>query len=83
MLTFEEFREAVVKSLKKIMKTNQIILGDDEQFGDLGLDSLASFSLIVEVEHAFGIDLGELDLEDANTLRLFYDKVVNAVEESK
>lgn len=82
MLTFEEFRDAVKNSLKKIMKKDEIVLGDDEDFGDFGVDSLSSFSLVLEIESAFGVDLGELDLQDANTLKLFYDKVVTAIEET-
>jgi acyl carrier protein len=84
MFTFEEFRDKVKSSIKKIMKKkDEVVIGDDEDFSDYGLDSLSSFSLVLEIESAFGIDLGELDLEDSNTIRLFYNKTLEIIEESQ
>jgi acyl carrier protein len=83
MFTFDEFRDAVKKGIKKVLKKDEVNIGDNEDFGDYGLDSLTSFSLVLEVESSLGIDLGELDLDDANTITLFYDKAVKIIEGSE
>ncbi len=81
MFTFEEFREAVKEGIKKVLKKDEVIIGDDEDFGDYGLDSLAGISLVLEVEKYLNIDLGEFDIDEANTIRLFHDKAVRVLEE--
>lgn len=82
MFTRDEFREAVKASIKKVLKKkDEVIIGDDDDFGDYGLDSLTGISLVLEVETYLDIDLGEFDIDEANTINLFHDKVVRVLEE--
>jgi acyl carrier protein len=81
MFTQEEFREAVITGIKKVLKRAEVTIGDDEDFGDYGLDSLSGISLVLEVERALDIELGEFDIDDANTINLFYAKVKRVLEE--
>ena len=82
MFTLDEFREAVKASIKKVLKKkDEVIIGDDDDFGDYGLDSLTGISLVLEVETYLDIDLGEFDIDEANTINLFHDKVVRVLEE--
>jgi acyl carrier protein len=81
MFTLDEFREAVKAGIKKVLKKEEVIIGDDEDFGDYGLDSLAGISLVLEVEKYLDIDLGEFDIDEANTIKLFYAKAVRVMEE--
>jgi acyl carrier protein len=62
MFTLDEFREAVKAGIKIVLKKkDDVVLGDDEDFEDYGLDSLAGISLVLEVEKYLNIDLGEYD----------------------
>ena len=79
--TLDEFRDAVKAAIKKLLKKDEVIIDDDEDFGDYGLDSLTGMSLVIEVENALDIDLGEFDIEDANTVKLFFEKAKRTVEE--
>lgn len=81
MFTLDEFRDAVKAGIKKLLKKDEVVLGDDEDFGDYGLDSLTGISLVLEVESALNIDLGEFDIEEANTINLFYEKAVRTLQE--
>ena len=81
MFTLDEFRDAVKAGIKKLLKKDEVVLGDDEDFGDYGLDSLTGISLVLEVESALDIDLGEFDIEEANTINLFYEKAVRTLQE--
>jgi acyl carrier protein len=81
MFTLDEFRSAVVAGIKKLTKVDEVIIGDDEDFGDYGLDSLTGISLVLEVESALGEDFGEFDIDDANTINLFFAKAKKIVEE--
>ncbi|MFT4823414.1 MAG: acyl carrier protein [Halioglobus sp.] len=82
MFTLDEFRDATKAGIKKVLKKKEeIVLGDDDDFGDYGLDSLTGISLVLEVESALDIDLGEFDIDEANTIKLFYAKVVRVLEE--
>jgi acyl carrier protein len=83
MFTFEEFRDAVKEGMKKVMDQDEVTIEDTEDFGDYGLDSLTSMGLVVEIESSLGIDLGEFNLDDANTITLFYNAAVKIVEESE
>ncbi len=75
MFTLDEFREAVKVGIKKVLKkTEDVVISDDEDLGDYGLDSLAGISLVLEVEKSLDIDLGEFDIDEANTINLFYAK---------
>ena len=82
MFTQDEFRDAVKAGIKKVLKKkDEVDIGDDEDFGDYGLDSLTGISLVLEVESYLDIDLGEFDIDEANTITLFYDKVLRTLEE--
>ena len=81
MFTFEEFRDAVKEGIKKVMNQDEVIIEDTEDFGDYGLDSLTSMGLVIEIESSLGIDLGEFNLDDANTITLFDNAAVKIVEE--
>lgn len=82
MFTKDEFRAAAKAGIKKVLKKNEDVeIGDDEDFGDYGLDSLTGISLVLEVENNLDIDLGEFDIDEANTMNLFYAKVIRTLEE--
>ena len=82
MFTLDEFRDAVKVGIKKVLKKkDEVVIGDDEDFGDYGLDSLAGISLVLEVEKHLDIDLGEFDIDEANTINLFYAKAKGVLEE--
>ena len=82
MFTLGEFREATKAGIKKVLKKkDEVIIGDDDDLEDYGLDSLAGISLVLEVESALDIDLGEFDIDEANTINLFYAKVKRVLEE--
>jgi acyl carrier protein len=51
-----------------------VSIGDDEEFSNAGLDSLDSMNLVLEVESITGLNFGEFDLSDANTIDDFYRK---------
>jgi acyl carrier protein len=82
MFTLDEFREAVKVGIKKVLKKKEEVeITDDEDLGDYGLDSLAGICLVLEVEKYLDIDLGEFDIDEANTINLFYAKVKRVLEE--
>ncbi len=82
MFTLDEFREATKVGIKKVLKKKEEVeIGDDDNFEDYGLDSLAGMSLVLEVESYMGIDLGEFDIDEANTISLFYTKAKRTLEE--
>ena len=82
MFTLDEFREAVKVGIKKVLKKKEeVIIGDNQDFGDYGLDSLAGISLVLEVEKTLDIDLGEFDIDEATTIKLFYAKAIQVLEE--
>jgi len=83
MFTLDEFREVVIEGIKKHTNVDHLDIGDDEDMGDHGVDSLTGFNLVLELEAAFGIDLGEFDIDEANTINLLYEKVKRTVEESE
>jgi acyl carrier protein len=82
MFTLDEFREAVKVGIKKVLKKkDDVVIGDDDDLEDYGLDSLAGISLVLEVESYLNIELGEFDIDEANTISLFYAKVIRVLEE--
>lgn len=70
----DEFRSAVVEGIKRVKSMEPVSIADDEQFTDAGLDSLDSMNLVLEVEAITGLNFGEFDLKDANTINEFYAK---------
>ena len=82
MFTLDEFREAVKFGIKIVLKKkDEVVIGDDEDFSDYGLDSLTGISLVLEVEKYLDIDLGEFDIDEASTINLFYAKAKKTIEE--
>lgn len=74
MSSKEEFRNAVIEGIKRVKSLDSVSIADDEQFSDAGLDSLDSMNLVLEVEAITGLNFGEFDLSDANTIDEFYRK---------
>lgn len=74
MVSKEEFRKAVIEGVKRVRDLESIDMRDDESFSDVGLDSLDGMNLVLEVETILGINLGEFDLKEANTINSFYEK---------
>lgn len=74
MITKEEFRHAVIEGIKQVKSIDEVAIGDDEDFQLAGLDSLDSMNLVLEVETSTGLNFGEFDLKDANTINDFYAK---------
>jgi acyl carrier protein len=71
MFSKEQFRDAMIEGIKRVR--------DDENFSDVGLDSLDGMNLVLEVETLLGINLGEFDLKGAGTINDFYTKAKEAV----
>lgn len=80
MVSKEEFRKAVIEGVKRVRDLESIDMRDDESFSDVGLDSLDGMNLVLEVETILGINLGEFDLKEANTINSFYEKVRQILE---
>ena len=79
MFSKDQFRDAVIEGIKRVRDVSELKIRDDENFSDVGLDSLDGMNLVLEVETLLGISLGEFDLKGANTINSFYDKVKEAV----
>lgn len=74
MLEKVRFRQSVKESIKRVKELDDIQIDDDETFADFGLDSLDGMDMVLNVEADLGIDLGEFDLGEANTINRFYEK---------
>ena len=74
MTSKEEFKAAVIEGIKRVKSMDSIQIRDDEEFSHAGLDSLDSMNLVLEVEAITGLNFGEFDLSDANTIDDFYKK---------
>ena len=72
MFSKDEFRNAVIEGLKRVRGEDEIAIRDDENFSNIGLDSLDGMNLVLELETLLGINLGEFDLRSANTIDAFY-----------
>jgi len=79
MFSKDQFRDAVIEGIKRVRDVSDIKLRDDENFTDVGLDSLDGMNLVLEVESILGINLGEFDLKGAGTINDFYEKAKEAV----
>ncbi len=80
MVSKEEFRAAVIEGIKRVRDVESISVRDDESFSNVGLDSLDGMNLVLEVETILGINLGEFDLKEANTINGFYEKARHILE---
>lgn len=74
MISKDEFRKAVIEGIKTVTEKDSVEIRDDEDFNSVGLDSLDGMNLVLEVEARTGIDFGELDLAEANSIDAFYQK---------
>lgn len=74
MITKNEFREAVIEAIKRIKGVQQVDLANDENFSNAGLDSLDAMDLVLQVEAITGLNFGELNAAEANTIDAFYKK---------
>jgi Phosphopantetheine attachment site. len=74
MISKDDFRSAVIAGIKTVKSVDAVSIGDDEEFSNAGLDSLDSMNLVLEVESITGLNFGEFNLSDANTINEFYGK---------
>jgi acyl carrier protein len=74
MISKDDFRNAVIAGIKTVKSADAASIGDDEEFSNAGLDSLDSMNLVLEVESITGLNFGEFNLSDANTINEFYAK---------
>jgi acyl carrier protein len=74
MITKNEFREAIIEGIKRIKGVEHVDLADDEDFSNAGLDSLDAMDLVLQVEAITGLNFGELNAAEANTVDAFYRK---------
>jgi acyl carrier protein len=74
VISKDEFRAAVIEGIRRVKTIDQVAILDDETFTQAGLDSLDSMNLVLEVENITGLNFGEFDLSDANTINDFYRK---------
>lgn len=75
MITKTEFREAVIEGIKRVKGIDHVDIADDENFSHAGLDSLDAMDLVLQVEAITGLNFGELNAAEANTIDAFYCKV--------
>lgn len=74
MITKNEFREAIIEGIKRVKGVEHVDLADDEDFSNAGLDSLDAMDLVLQVEAITGLNFGELNAAEANTVEAFYRK---------
>lgn len=74
MIDKNSFRDAVIEGIRRVKSIDAPTIADDETFTQAGLDSLDSMNLVLEVEAITGLNFGEFDLSDANTINEFYRK---------
>lgn len=74
MITKNEFREAVIEGIKRVKGIEYVDLANDENFSNAGLDSLDAMDLVLQVEAITGLNFGELNAAEANTVDAFYRK---------
>ncbi|HET9819682.1 MAG TPA: acyl carrier protein [Rhodanobacteraceae bacterium] len=74
MITRNEFREAVIQGIKRVKSIDHVDLANDENFSNAGLDSLDAMDLVLQVEAITGLNFGELNAAEANTIDAFYRK---------
>lgn len=71
-LTKDTFRQAAYESIRRVLHTDSVELGDDEEFSVAGLDSLDGMNFVLELETLLDVDYGEFNLADANTINKLY-----------
>ena len=77
-MTREEISLAIVEAIKKITMKNDIeIHGDTDLRNDVGIDSLDTVELLMDLEDNYGVIISNEEAETFKTL----DDVVTMVEE--
>jgi len=74
LISKNEFREAVIEGIKRVKGIDHVDLANDENFSHAGLDSLDAMDLVLQVEAITGLNFGELNAAEANTVDAFYRK---------
>jgi acyl carrier protein len=75
MYSKDEIRRAVHEGIKEVMNKDEVSIADDETFHDYGVDSLDRMNLILEIEKRLNIELGDIDIEEVNTINLLGDSI--------
>jgi acyl carrier protein len=74
MISKEEFRNAVIEAIKRVKDIDHVEIANDEDFSLVGLDSLDSMDLVLQVEALTGLNFGEFDASEARNIDAFYTK---------
>lgn len=74
LISKDEFRAAVIEGIKRVKGIDHVDLANDENFSNAGLDSLDAMDLVLQVEAITGLNFGELNAAEANTVDAFYRK---------
>jgi acyl carrier protein len=83
MISKEEFRNAVIEAIKRVKDIDHVEIGNDEDFSLIGLDSLDSMDLVLQVEALTGLNFGEFDASEARNVDAFYTKAQQLFGDSR
>jgi acyl carrier protein len=67
-----QFRDAVIEGIRRVKGVDDVAIADGDDFSVAGLDSLDAMNLVLEVEAITGLDFGEFDLRNANSIDAFH-----------
>lgn len=74
MISKAAFRDAVIEAIKRVKDIDHVDIANDEDFSLVGLDSLDSMDLVLQVEGITGLNFGEFDASEARNIDAFYAK---------
>lgn len=74
MISKEAFRDAVIEAIKRVKDRDHVDIANNENFANVGLDSLDAMDLVLQVEAITGLNFGEFDASKAQTIDAFYAK---------
>ena len=83
MISKEEFRNAVIEAIKRVKDIDHVEIANDEDFSLVGLDSLDSMDLVLQVEALTGLNFGEFDASEARNIDAFYAKAQQLFGDSR
>lgn len=72
MISKEAFRDAVIEAIKRVKDLDRVDIANNENFAQVGLDSLDAMDLVLQVEAITGLNFGEFDASQAQTIDDFY-----------
>lgn len=76
MIPLDEFHAVVADALKVVKKSDAVSMAVDDSFADLGLDSLDSMSLLLELEKRLSIEFDEdFDLFEHDSVARLYASI--------